>query len=152
MKYKVWDKVRYLENTTESIAKVWEEYYITKTCNDDEYLYSLSKEKWVVEDFMWVKEDDIELVEEDVELVEEEFTVGEQVWCCNVSKEEAIKWLDTDRYKYYYVCKVKDWTYITKDSDWDLVECKYIVKIPKKEEMTLSQICEELGRDIKIVK
>ena len=145
MKYKVWDKVRYLKNTTESIAKVWEEYYITEICNDDKYPYLLWKEKWVVEESMWVKEGDIELVEE-------EFTSGEEVWISGLSKEDAIIGLNVDRNKSYYIWKSKEGLYITEDNKWGLTKWQYIAKIPKEEEMTLKELCKDLWRNIKIVK
>lgn len=63
MKYKIWDKVRYLKNTTGSEAIVWEEYYITKIgLNNTSYL--LWKEKWTLALGMWVEESNIELIEE----------------------------------------------------------------------------------------
>lgn len=64
MKYKIWDKVKYLSNTTDSDAIVWEEYYITIIgLNNTSYL--LWKEKGMLKMGMWVDETDIELVEEE---------------------------------------------------------------------------------------
>ena len=63
MKYKIWDKVRYLMNTTNSDAIVWEEYYINKI-DDNPMPYSLWKEKGIFKMCMRVEESDIELIEE----------------------------------------------------------------------------------------
>lgn len=46
---------------------------------------------------------------------------------------------------YPYVCRCVDDSKIT--NDW-----KYMKEIPQVEEMTLKQVCKELGREIKIIK
>lgn len=63
MKFKIWDKVKYLNNTTHSNAIIWEEYYITQISSINTP-YLLWKEKWTFILGMRVEESDIELIEE----------------------------------------------------------------------------------------
>lgn len=125
MKYKIWNKVKYLKNTTGSDAIIWKAYYITEI-EDDNQPYSLWKEKWIYENDMRVKE-------EDIELVEEAFTPWEQVAVSNDSIKKAIQDLLADRYKEYYIWKTKKWEYVTELDVWDIKTRKYIAKIPKEE-------------------
>lgn len=97
-------------------------------------------------------------------LLEESFKEGERVYVSDTSIEEALEskkeriYLCTVQWntKYKYICvdnvsekDYKDWKYFAT-TFW-----KHIVKIHKPsqvQEMTMEEICKELGREIKIKK
>ena len=64
---------------------------------------------------------------------EEIFESWEQVAVSQTSKEDAIKELETDRVKYFYVWKNRDWKYIIEIGTWNnhYSDFKYIAKIPQ---------------------
>ena len=138
MKYKVWDKVKYLKNTTNNQAIIWEEYFITEIDDYDEVApYSLWKLKWEYENSMWVREDDIELVE-----LEEEFKVWEEVYVSDESIEDAITSKQKRIYLYSlpwnaemkYICvDIGDEEDFINWKDYSIETWRYITKITKEE-------------------
>lgn len=106
---KVWDKVRYLRNTTNSDAIVWDEYYI---CDILRWCYKLTSKKGVHQLFMAVMEDDIELIEENTT---KEYLVYIEWWktpTIKHTKEEAEKEalrLTEKEKKKSYICKIVWW-------------------------------------------
>ena len=153
MKYKIWDKVRYLKNTTESDAIVWEECYITEIDNGN-IPHLLWKEKWKYVAWMWVEEDNIELVKE-----KEEYTEWEEV---EVS-DDTVNW-----YKRIFIAELpwrargKYITVMTWDEgrflsweDFSFGVRRYIRKAIKEEERKI--ICsdekwEEIQKILKLNK
>lgn len=122
MKYKIWDKVRYLQNTPGSDAIIWGEYYITKT-KDWESHYSLWSKKWVYEMSMWVKENDIELVEEEkqpiyIVYVDWMWTPRKEYTDIEKAKTEAKRLIEKERKKSFvfelkaeYEIDIKEFNY-----------------------------------------
>jgi hypothetical protein len=63
----------------------------------------------------------------------EEFVYWEQVAVSEISKEDALQSLKTDKYKYYYVWKTESWGYMVKYDNWKTMWRSYIAKIVNKE-------------------
>ena len=76
-------------------------------------------------------------IEQFMEAIKEEETFAplEQVAVSNTGIKNAIENLKTDKYKYYYIWKKRDWKYVTEDDYWDVWIFIYIAKIPKEEKL-----------------
>ena len=153
MKYKIWDKVRYLKNTAESDAIVWEEYYII-TIDGSSMPYSLWKEKWKHVAWMWVNEKDIELVKEKEEYIEwEEVEVSDN----NINWYKRIFIITVPWNVYAKHITVYEWDtdIYLKWENFDISRRGYIRKAIKEEERKI--ICsdekwEEIQKILKLNK
>lgn len=146
MKYKVGDRVKIVKDRPEFFNQTWKM---------DNFLWTemTIKEVW---SNIYTMEGEMDWAFDNscIEgLVEEIYIPWERVWVSDHSQELADEWLQNN-YITYYIWKNKNGRYITEYEDWAIVRWKFISKKskPKAKEMTMKEICKELGREIKIVK
>jgi hypothetical protein len=155
MKYKIWDKVRYLKNTTYSNWIIWREYYIVVADEVNERYY-LWDETWIRLNGMRIKENDIELIKQlKHNEVEVDWVVYRKVYVNNVSQEKVLQdkierilitelpWV----IKYNkYICVNKDTiNSFLKWEEYSYSKWNYIAEIPEpKEEVELKEITLKL--------